>query len=219
MLRPSVWNRRRQTHPPIELDHIRKSRRCKSTLIPHLEALEARIVLSNWSGPLTSNTTFVNTEVQNIVGAVDVEPGVTLTIQPGTVVQFNGGTSLTVDGTLLAQGTTGDKIVFTSVNDNSAEGGSNTAAAGDWVGIQFNSDSSGNVVTDAEIKYGGAYGNPEILATSVSPTIENSTIASSGGYGVQLVGSDAVLTGDTFLNDGLPDGDGASTWTRPRNRY
>lgn len=92
-------------------------------LLPGVEALEVRTMLSNWSGPLTSNTTFANTEVQNIVGNVDVEPGVTLTVQPGTVVQFNGGTSLTVDGSLLAQGTTSQRIVFTSFKDNSATGG------------------------------------------------------------------------------------------------
>jgi hypothetical protein len=45
-----------------------KSRRRAKPLRPRLEALEARIVLSDWSGPLTSNTTFVNTQVQNIVG-------------------------------------------------------------------------------------------------------------------------------------------------------
>jgi RHS repeat-associated protein len=165
-----------------------------------MEALEARVLLSNWSGPLTSNTTFVNTQVQNIVGNVDVKPGVVLTVQPGTIVQFSSGTSLTVDGTLLAQGTTSQTIVFTSFKDNSASGGSNTANPGDWGQILFTSTSTGSMIDDAVIKYGGG---AEVEANDASPTIENTTFANASVFGVQLTGSDATLTGDTFLDDGF----------------
>ncbi len=157
-------------------------------------------MLSNWSGPLTSNTTFVNTEVQNIVGNVDVKPGVTLTVQAGTVVQFSGGTSLTVDGTLLAEGTASKTIIFTSVNDNSASGGSNKANPGDWGQLLFTSTSTGSMIDYAVIKYGGG---AEVEASGASPTIENSTIAYSTVFGVQLVDSDATLTGDMFQNNGF----------------
>ena len=137
-------------------------------MIPHLEWLEARVVLSDWSGPITSNTTWVNTETQNIVGNVDVEPGVTLTVQPGTLVQFNNATSLTVDGTLLAAGTSSKTINFTSVNDNSATGGGNTASPGNWGSITFDSDSAGNVLTDTAIAYGGA-GHTAMIHDSGGP--------------------------------------------------
>ena len=122
MLRSSTSNRSQRTNQPIERNRRRKNPSRTRILLPWVEALEIRTMLSNWSGPITSNTFLSNTQVQNIVGNVDVEPGVTLTVQSGTVVQFNNGTNLTVDGTLVAQGTTSKTITFTSVNDNSATG-------------------------------------------------------------------------------------------------
>ncbi len=173
-------------------------------LRPWLAELEARVMLSNWSGPLTSNTTFVSTQVQNIVGDVDVEPGVTLTIQPGTIVQFNGGKSLTVDGTVLAQGTASKTIFFTSVQDNSASGGSNTASPGDWGSITFDSDSTGSVVSDAAISYGGSFGGPSVEDLGGPLSLSNSSVSDSGGAGVRLQQSSATLDALMFENNSGP---------------
>jgi hypothetical protein len=71
-------------------------------------------------------------------GSLDVPAGVTLTIAKGAVFKNLGG-QLTVEGTLVTQGTAHDPIVFTSVNDNSPSVGEDTGtgspAAGDWGGI------------------------------------------------------------------------------------
>jgi hypothetical protein len=50
------------------LTAIARNRRRKNALrtrivFPGLEMLEDRIVLSNWSGPITTNTTFTNNQV------------------------------------------------------------------------------------------------------------------------------------------------------------
>jgi len=82
-------NRRLRANQPIERDRRRKHARRAKILLPRLVELEDRVMLSNWSGPITSITTWSNTEVLNVVGNVDVEPGVTLTVRSGTVVQFN----------------------------------------------------------------------------------------------------------------------------------
>ncbi len=161
-------------------------------------------MLSNWSGPLTSNTTFVNTQVQNIVGDVDVEPGVTLTIQAGTIVQFNDGKNLTVDGTLLAQGSASKTIFFTSVHDNSASGGSNTAPRGAWGSITFDSDSSGSVVSDAAISYGGSFGAPSVQDLGGPLSLSNSSVSDSGGPGVRLQQSSATLGALVCQNNSGP---------------
>ena len=59
---------------------------------------------------------WTNTAVQEITNNVNVPAGKTLTVQAGTVVKFDGGTSLTVDGTLIAQGGSGGQtIAFTSI--------------------------------------------------------------------------------------------------------
>ncbi|UCG68776.1 MAG: hypothetical protein JSV09_13380, partial [Thermoplasmata archaeon] len=57
---------------------------------------------------------------------ITIVPGVTLTIEPGVVVKFDGPYELVVDGYLIAQGTVTNNIVFTS--------NSTTPSVGDWLG-------------------------------------------------------------------------------------
>ena len=74
---------------------------------------------------------------------VTVANGATLTIQPGAILKFASGKSLTVGigGTLSAQGTRALPIVFTSLKDDSVGGDTNgdadatRAESGDWARI------------------------------------------------------------------------------------
>jgi hypothetical protein len=120
-----------------------------------------------------------------VVGNVLVSNGVTLTIQPGTNVKFNGSYEIVVKGQLLARGTAENRIIFTS----------NKAAPqpGDWKAIVFGDesidaivDSSGNYVGGsilefAEIEFGGT-----VLAYTSSPYLANNylhdNIASGSPY-------------------------------------
>jgi hypothetical protein len=76
------------------------------------------------------------TEDLTLSGTVDISanitvlPGVTLTIQPGTTLIFYPGKSLTIQGTLLAQGNSSNHIRFTSRPHNHQKG--------DWEHIKFN---------------------------------------------------------------------------------
>ncbi len=172
----------------------------------NLESLEERITPTNWSGniqdPSLGVPLWTNSSVQVVTGSVNVPAGDTLTVQAGTVVQFDPGTSLTVAGTLIAQGATGQTIYFTSIRDNSPMSGTNTAAAGDWVQIEFGSTSTADVLSDVVVRYGGEFSHGEVEADSASPAISNSTIANATAAGVRLQGSNATLTGDTFQNNG-----------------
>ena len=188
-------NRKSWLQKQIRRKSARTNPHLARVIRPWLGELEARVMLSNWSGPLTSNTTFVNTEIQNIVGTVDVEPGVTLTIQPGTIVQFSG-TSLTVDGTLLAQRTASQPIQFTSANSN--------PLPGDWGGITFEADSTGNAVTHAVITYGGSFGGPTVLDAGGPLTFSNSSVNDSGGPGLRLEQSSALISNISFANNNGP---------------
>jgi hypothetical protein len=71
------------------------------------------------SGTINSNTTWraVDSPI-TIVGNIIVNPGVTLTIEPGVRVLFNSGTSFNVAGQLLAEGTPTNRIVFTRAPAN-----------------------------------------------------------------------------------------------------
>ncbi len=76
-----------------------------------------------------------------VSNSVTVASGATLTLQPGTILKFNTGCSLTVNGTLDAQGTRAAPIVFTSLKDDAHGGDANGdgdktyAQAGDWYQI------------------------------------------------------------------------------------
>jgi hypothetical protein len=91
------------------------------------------------SGTLSSNEEWTSDNVYEIVGQVTVPSGDTLTIDAGTVVKYETGGSwrpIQVDsgGTLDANGTSGNPIIFTSWNDNSVGGstGSGSPAADDY---------------------------------------------------------------------------------------
>ncbi len=91
-----------------------------------------------------------------------VNPGARLTIEAGVVVKFAQRTSLVINGILVAEGTADNRIIFTSIKDDSvggdanADGSSTWPHAGDWGQIVFG-DASVNASTKlryAEVRYG-----------------------------------------------------------------
>ncbi|MEO6739710.1 MAG: LEPR-XLL domain-containing protein, partial [Chthoniobacteraceae bacterium] len=111
-------------------------------------------------GSISSNTTWSGTVQVN--GDVTVATGVTLSLDPGTVVKFGPGRLLRSFGTLLAQSAAGNPIIFTSVNDNSVgeiiPGSSGTPSSGDWQSVLFESGSDASRLANVEIRYvGNAY--------------------------------------------------------------
>ena len=117
------------------------------------------------SGTISVNTTWSLANSPYLVtGDIIVNAGVTLTIEPGVVVKFNAGRNLTVNGILNAVGTVDQRIIFTSIKDDSVGGDSNfdgTATyprPGDWGRILFADFSvdSLNKLQNALIRYGGS---------------------------------------------------------------
>jgi RHS repeat-associated protein len=164
-------------------------------------------MLAVWSGDIAVNTTWTNSEVQQVSGNVRVLPGVTLTIQPGTVVKFNAfqNLGLKVEGTLLAQGAAGQTIYFTTMTDDSVGGDTNgdgagsTAYGGQWDAIQFAAGSTGSVLNHVEVRFGGSASGGEVLVSGGgSLTMTESTLASSLTAGIRIVGSSPTLTNTTF---------------------
>ena len=89
-------------------------------------------------GAITSDTVWDLTGTPYIlVGHVTVRPGVTLRIMPGTIVRFNAGLALYVEGRLEANGFPGNEILFLR---------NNTMAVFPPQGIQFNASSTGSVM-------------------------------------------------------------------------
>ena len=70
----------------------------------------------NVSGAITTNTQWIiDNSPYVLIGTVTVAQDVTLTIDPGVIVKFSGGTTiLQVNGTLNAEGTSGAPIFYLS---------------------------------------------------------------------------------------------------------
>ena len=81
------------------------------------------------SGLINSDETWTKNNIYVLVGKVVVEDGVTLTIEPGTIVKGETGTGSLASALIvargakiMAEGTEEEPIVFTSINDNIAVG-------------------------------------------------------------------------------------------------
>lgn len=68
-------------------------------------------------GDISQNTTWI-TDTINVVGDVNILSGVTLTIQPNTVVRFADKCSINVFGSIIAKGSASSQIFFEAENSN-----------------------------------------------------------------------------------------------------
>lgn len=111
--------------------------------------LDARAAARIPTTTYTTDTTWSAANSPYILdGTVTVASGATLTIEPGVVVKANGQLrELRVNGTLVASGTAGNRIVFTSIQDDSVGGdsggdGATVGAPGQWYRIRVTSSNS-----------------------------------------------------------------------------
>ncbi len=139
-------------------------------------------------GHISSDTTwyYVNSPYI-VIDNVTVDPGVTLTVEAGVVVEFNNLTKLDVQGTLITEGTSTNYTTFTS---------NNTAPApGDWMGIYFNgSGSTDSILTFSRVEY-TYYG---IYIDDSSPTIIKNIIRDVFRDGIYGYNTSAYIAYNTI---------------------
>ncbi|MFG0320243.1 MAG: right-handed parallel beta-helix repeat-containing protein, partial [Planctomycetota bacterium JB042] len=154
------------------------------------------------SGALSDSTTGpVPAGVHHVVGSLTVPAGQTLTIQPGAILKFNNGLHLSVQGTLLAPGTAGQPIVFTTITDDvggdtNGDGGATTPAAGNWQGIRFEGTATGCVLDHCDVAYHGWGGWCGIYLNGdgLQLALTNSTVRDGSDNGIEANQRIADLT-------------------------
>ena len=147
---------------------------------------------TNVSGALSSDTTWSLADSPfTVTGSVLVPSGVTLTIEAGVTIKVSSSAVIQNNGTLIAIGTSSDKITFTS-NESSP-------SAGDWKYIFFSNtsvdptyDGSGNYLDGStlqyvDILYGGSdTSKGAIDITDSSLYLKNIIVKNSASYGVHF---------------------------------
>jgi parallel beta-helix repeat protein len=119
---------------------------------------------------------------------VRIPQGATLTVQPGTVIQFNSDRNpeLLVEGKFIAEGMKENPITFTSTQ----------AKANSWTWIRFSGTAEGRLkfchVESA---------NTGILLDGASPEISQTTFTKNS-YGINAINSSALIHHNVFHDNG-----------------
>ena len=150
----------------------------------------------NVDGMGDDSATWGNHNVPYIFTAhVGVPNAKTFTLSPGTTIKLNTNLNMTIYGALVAEGTSGQHITFTS--------NQGTPAPGDWGYLNFSSPDAGTSLAYCDIAYGG-YGNSGAIyiynAGSIV-SISNSTITDGSSYGIYTNQGSSPAISDCTIED------------------
>ncbi|OQY03289.1 MAG: hypothetical protein B6I22_11945 [Desulfobacteraceae bacterium 4572_123] len=156
------------------------------------------------SSDITSDTTWTATAGPYILTSdITIITGATLTIQAGTVVKFNNYLiDLRVEGSVNAQGTGAQNIIFTEIRDDAGgdsngDGSASSPGSGNWGHIEFAAGSTG-VMDYVDIRYGGYPSLGQLTVNGGILTLTNSIIRHSSTHGVRIQNSDPVMTDNNW---------------------
>ncbi|MDZ7331297.1 MAG: TonB-dependent receptor [candidate division KSB1 bacterium] len=140
-----------------------------------------------------------------VTGDVVVPANATLKIDPGVIVKFNGYYRILVQGSLIAEGVMGKRIIFTSIHDKEFGVGGpttpNLPGNQDWVGIEFAASSQ----TMSRLEYAIIrYSDRVIIAGSASPTLRQIIIADCQAESIIVDGRRIEITEGNELNYAPP---------------
>lgn len=164
-------------------------------------------------GTISSNTTYALADSPyQVVSSLTVNPGVTLTIESGAVLNFNDNLTLTVNGVIDADG-----VTFTSANPS--------PIAGSWIGVDVNGDNT-HTFTNCQVLYArtgidinrsiidlsgssfttnqnyGVYADNSVMDIRNNITASNITVAGAGSYGIYIDRANLTLSNSSISGVG-----------------
>ena len=178
------------------------------------------------STALNTNKTLTSAKSPYLItnNGFTIASGVTLTIEPGVVIKLvdQNEPSLVVNGTIIANGTASNPVVFTAFKDDSYGGdmngdgicnpsdASSTAAcpqAGLWLQIFVNSSSRNSSFSNTIIRYGGRWFSGDayksaVALDNVNVSFDAVTVEYSKKHGIHLQVSSSTVSNSIFRNNG-----------------
>ncbi len=164
------------------------------------------------SGLLVSDETWTNDRIYILQGKVIVDNGVTLTIEPGTIIKGAKGTGslaaaliVARGGKLMAEGTADEPIIFTALDDNIEVGqsaGSNLDETinAQWGGLIILGNAPVSAQSGAEAQIEGIPADDTYGAYGGSDVADNSGVIKyvSVRHGGALIGDGNEINGITL---------------------
>ncbi len=149
---------------------------------------------------ISTNTTWDSKLPYIIYNEVTVNEDINLTIAPGTRVLFHNGATMNVKGTLIAEGTKKDTILFASDRTERIY----EEEPGQWNGLHFFESSKNNIINHATIKNGIAGITLDSLSLTSNPKLilANSVVKNMQVVGVLAYHSNLAAFNNLFYNCG-----------------
>lgn len=144
---------------------------------------------------ISSNTTWANNLPYVILGSLRIDPGATLTINPGCRIYAHADAPVIVDGTLLVNGTKADSVVFAG---DRLDPDYRDLPAG-WPGIYFRETSRDNRMTFALIKNAYQAVVVEKPAPNANPKLILSQCIIDNAYDAGVLAVNSSLRADNSL--------------------
>ena len=162
-------------------------------------------------GTINVDTTWYADLPYQLAGYLTIASGQTLTLRPGTLVRLEKDAYLDVRGQLIAQTT----VMARAAGVQGAASGRTTFTSaqripgpGDWGGIYLYASSTGSVLDDVDVFYGGSWGYQGTIIVGVDQSttfsFDNTSVQHSGSHGVEFRNnsSGALTNGRLLLNRG-----------------
>ncbi|MBU1700669.1 MAG: VCBS repeat-containing protein [Candidatus Eisenbacteria bacterium] len=171
-------------------------------------------------GSIPAGAQWIDEHPIHVYGNLTIPHDNDLTLEAGSILKFNRYYGLTVNGILVANGTSSDKIVFTSYYDDDHGGdtsgdGPTAGTRGDWLNLTFSNTNAGSSMQYCLLRYAGRYHGSSnyyreavVVDGTASLTMTDCIIEETGGgsnypYAVRIdTGANFQLIDSEIRNNG-----------------